>query len=561
MSGSVPSLAREAHSAVRVLEMSERLWREVIRARLATLVLPITLFCAAWLVAWQYNPLHRSLSEDPGIFAYISQLVADGLAPHKFAFNEQASLAYLVGGAAMRLGDIAGLHHLIAFRLAAILGFAIVIVLTYFLGLRLTRSPWVGMGAAAILMGFEGYGARAATALEPKSLMLVFGLASLLLLQKRQWVWAGALGCLAGLVWQIAWGYLLVALLLALVQGGKTFAARARAFGLTLAAALGVLALYTLYFVAHNAQTEMFQQTFLAPVLMHSVGGRTLSARLNQMSTTFVAGYSSHIVFGILGIVGFAGWVVAYLRPWNIRKLLHRAADFLLLHRRTAGTALTVLGFMLYSFLDFQNYPDWIPLLPFLALFAAWLLWGSAARVLQFLKVAPRVRYALYAALTVGVLMLSVGHAFQPMPPDRRMPGVTWQEQQQAAAELNQIIGANAPIWVIGKAELLFFMHRHNLNKYIYVFGNVDAAVDDLEPGGFVKMLDTAFAQKPTLLVVSRLQPRKFASLTNYQALQTALHTFVRLHHCRAIGGGTLYVRRDLADTLFPKNGAGCVRR
>jgi hypothetical protein len=305
----------------------------------------------------------------------------------------------------------------------------------------------------------------------------------------------------------------------------------------------------------------MFQQTFLAPVVMHSVGGRGLLARLNQMSTTFEMGYSSHIVFGILGIAGFAGWVLAHLRPWDLRKLLRRVVDFLFLHRRTAGTALAVLGFTLYSFLDFQNYPDWIPLLPFLALFAAWLLWLGAARVLQFIKVAPRVRYAWYAALAVGVLILSVGHAFQRMPPDRRMPGVTWQEQQQAAAALNQTIGANAPIWVIGKAELLFFMHRHNLNKYIYFIGNVDAAVDDLEPGGFVKMLNTAFAQKPTLLVVSRVQPRKFTSKSNFQALEAALQDFVHLHHCRAIGGGTLYVRRDLADTLFPKNGAGCVRR
>src|SRR5581483_10021117 len=96
-----------------------------------TLVPPLVLFLATLVVLWQYDPLHRSLYFDPGIFAYIAQLAAQGFAPHKYAFNEQASLAFLLGGAAMRLGEVINLHHLLAYRALAMLVMASAVALTY----------------------------------------------------------------------------------------------------------------------------------------------------------------------------------------------------------------------------------------------------------------------------------------------------------------------------------------------------------------------------------------------------------------------------------------------
>ncbi|MBI4673969.1 MAG: hypothetical protein HY741_20170 [Chloroflexi bacterium] len=522
---------------------------------------PTLLFCAALVVVWQYNPLHRTLTEDPGIFAYISQLVADGLAPHQYAFNEQSSLTFMLGGAAMRLGDLIGLHRLLAFRAASLLLFAVTVVLTYFVGLGFTRARIVGLLAGAILIGFEGYGVRAATTLEPKATMLVFGLACVWALQKRKWFWAGAFAGAAGLAWQIAWGYLIVALLLACVQSGSTFRARARGVGLTLGAALCVFGVYALYFVAHNAQVEMFQQTFLSPLLMHAVGGRTMLARVVQLGRTFVVGYRSHVGFGVLGATGFVLWLGAHWRPWDIRKFFRRAFYFLFQNRRTAGGLLVVFGFGLYSFIDFQNYPDWFPLLPHLSMFAAWVLWQLAARVIQFFKVSPETARASYVALALGVLVLSAAHAFLSPPPERRMKGITWEMQQRAADELNQSLGPDAAVWMIGKADLLFFMRRQNLNKYIYLIGNVDAAADTFEAGGFQQMFSDALGQKPVLYVLARLQKRKFTSLANYRLVERSTQEFVPLRHCKSIRSGRFFVRPDLADALFPANAKGCVRR
>jgi hypothetical protein len=545
--------AAQTHTAHRDLY---RLW-----LRLSPALAPLFLVFIALLVAWQYDPLHRTLTGDHGVFAYLSQLVADGFTPHKFAFNEQASLTFFLGGAAMRVGDLFGVHRLLALRAVGILCFGIVILLTYTLTLRWTRSGWAAFAAGAILVGFEGYGVRAATGLEPKAFMLAFGLATLLVLQKRQWFWAGALAVLAGLVWQIAWGYLIVALLLAFVQGGARWRDRMRALLVTLVPALGILAVYVVYFIARDAHVELFQQTILAPAFMHAPGERALLARAQQLYNTFLIGYSSHLIFGILGIGGLGIWLLTNLRPWKIRNLPAHGAYYLFLNRRTAGTLLVIAGFTLYSFLDFQNYPDWIPMLPFLALFAAWLLWQATARVLQFLQLAPRPCAAAFAALAAALLSASVAHAFLAPPPNKRMEGLTWQDQQRTALALNRALGAETPLWVVGRPELLFMMRRQNINPYIYLFGNVDGIIDRLEPGGFQQMLDDALAQKPGLLVLARLPKRKFSAPANYRALESIKKYFVPVRACRALGEGNFLVRPDLVKPLLSADTQNCVKK
>lgn len=561
MSGEISGRTRGAQNITQPARTHVQSQRARLAARLAKFLPPLFLAFAAALVVWQYQPQTRALTDDPAIFAYLAQVVADGRVPHQTAFNEQSSLTFFIGGLAMRLGDVIGLHRLLAFRAASLICFIGVVLLTYELTRRMTRVGWIGFFAGIILLGMEGFGARAATALEPKVLMLVFGLASLLALQKRKWFWAGALGGAAGLVWQLAWGYLVVALLLAFFQGSKKFPPRARAFLLTLGAAGMVLTFYTLYFVARGAQVEMFQQTFLSLGMMHAVAAKGIAAQLQQAQKFYWLGFPQHIIFLFLGIGGLGAWLLAHLRPWEWNRLLRRAGYFFLCHCRSSGTLLVTFGFIGYGFTEFQNYPDWFPLLPYLALFAGWFVWMTAARVLQFIKVPPRARVSVYSALAALLLFASAAHAFISVPPVKRITGITWQEQARVMTELNQRLPADAPMWVIGKAELLFFMRRHNLNKYIYLIGNADGAADAFEPGGFAQVLDSTLAQKPALLVLARLQKRKTQNEPNFRALERATENFVRLRRCKAMGEGTFYVRADLADTLFPANGQGCVRR
>lgn len=529
-------------------------WR-VWGTRLFAPAMLVVLACL--VVLWQ-DPWHLPLNWDPGIYALVSQYVAQGLAPHRDAFNEQASLTFLFGGAAMWLGDRFGLHHLIAFRLASLLTFAAVTVLTYAVGWAFSRSRWVGMAAGIILVGFTGYSFRVAQTLEPKAFMLLFGLTALYLLTRRKWFWAGAFAAAAGLAWQIGWGYLAVTLLLAALQGGNDWRGRGRALGRVLAASALVGAAYLLFFVAHSAQVEMLQQTFLAPFILREDAARPVLARVEQLARYFVRGYPEHLGFGVLALVGFVVWQGAHLVPWR-RGVVRRGRFYWLGSRRTAGTLLATLGFMLYLLYDFQNYPDWIPLLPFVAIFAAWLIVRAAQFALSALPLSPPLKVAASAAL-LGILC-----AFSLVPTAaasaqgqlRR----TWQEQQAVADELNRVIPADAPVWIIGQAETLFFMRRQNVNKYIYLFGKVDAAADAFEPGGLRQAIIDAQTAKPVLYVLARLDGDIFANPAYMSLLERAHNPYILLEHCGTIVSGRYFVRADVADALFPPGDTGCVTR
>lgn len=535
-------------------------WRAspLLTPRVQRFAPPLFLFLVALLFAWLYDPLHRTLYEDPGIFALISQLVAQGFAPHQIVFNEQASLTYLLGGAVMWLGNFVGLHPLISFRILSMLVFAGVVVLTYVVGKIVTNSTFVGFIAGLILVSFQGYAMRAAIALEPKSLMLLFGLGALYFLSKRKWLIAGALASAAGLAWQIAWGYLILALLLSLMQGGSTLQERGWAFLKTLGAALVVFLVYLAFYIAHSAQVEMFQQTFLAPLIMHDGEHIPFIAIMVKLAKAFYVGYGVGWVYGVLGTVGLLVWLgaQAYAKQW--RGVALRISDILIGNPRTSGTLLAIGGFALFSYLDFQNYPDWFPLLPFIAIFGAWFLYF----VYRFLTTRLTLSHSLQRAglLALAFLVLLFG-TYQTVAATRGELKITWQDQQRVADEINREIPPGAPIWLSYKPELLFFLKRHNSNKYIYLLGRVDAAADAFEPGGFDRMFSSIQNQHPVLYALDGFKARKISTHAHFEFVKHTFQNFIPLTSCRILGRGKFYAPNPQAAQLFPTDKNACLHR
>jgi hypothetical protein len=104
-------------------------------------------------------------------------------------------------------------------------------------------------------------------------------------------------------------------------------------------------------------------------------------------------------------------------------------------------------------------------------------------------------------------------------------------------------------------------MGRHNVNKYIYVFGRVDAAADRFEPGGFKHVIAEVEAQKPVLFALGRFKLRKFASRANFKLLDQMTGQYIALKRCPALLSGLYMVRSDRADQLFPPGAGGCLTR
>lgn len=525
------------------------------------IALPVFLFLTALFVFYRYDPLYRSVSDDPAIFVYISKLAAQGIPPHLGAFNEQSSLTFLAGGAAMWLGEHWRVPDLMSYRLLSLLVASSVVVLTYAVGARFARSRAVGLVAGLMMLGMRGYGFRAADVLEPKSLMLLGGLSALYLLSRHRWFWAGVFAGAAGLAWQIGWIYALVALVLALAQGGKARGARLRAAGAMAAGFAIALGLYMLYFIFNGALVPMIQQTFIAPFLLHSIAGESLPLRLQRLARTFMGGYGGQLLFGLLGAAGWVTLLAIYLRTRR------RAAYFFLKNRRTAGVMLASLGFLLYSFVDFQNYPDWIPILPFISIFAAWFLVALWSYLSTRLNFSQRASWATLALIVGVVFVASTASAWRTLGVDYSVRTDNWRDQAKAAVALDRQLPRDASVWVLGKPELLFFSGRSNLNRYIYLFGDADAAVEAFEPGGFRGMVERARGAQPVLLVLARFNESDLANPANYKMIeQWAQNDFIKLKVCDDLGKGDFYVRTDQADALFPaqtSNGAKapCVSR
>lgn len=523
----------------------ERLNAAVVPRGMA-IALPVLLFLTALFVFFRYDPLYRSVSDDPAIFVYVSKLAAQGIPPHLGAFNEQASLTFLAGGAAMWLGEQVGVPDLMSYRLLSLLVASSVVVLTYAVGARFARSRAVGLLAGLMMLGMRGYGFRAADVLEPKSLMLLGGLSALVLLGQRRWFWAGVFACAAGLAWQIGWIYALVALGLALAQGGKARGARLRA-GAAAAGFAIALALYMLYYLFNGALVPMIQQTFIAPFLLHPIAGESLPLRLERLARTFMGGYGGQLLFGLLGAAGWVTLLAIYLRTPR------RALYFFLLNRRTSGVMLASSGFFLYSFIDFQNYPDWIPLLPFISIFAAWLLVAIWSYLSTRFHISQRASWAALALIVGVVFVASTASAWRTLGVDYSVRTDNWRDQAKAAVALDRQLPRDASVWVLGKPELLFFTGRSNLNRYIYLFGDADAAVEAFESGGFRGLVERARVAQPVLLVLARFNESDLANPANYKMIeQWARNDYIKLNVCDDLGKGDFYVRADQADALFP---------
>lgn len=536
---------------------AQRVARTIWIPRARSLVLPLVLLAATFLVLLQYDPFHRPLLGDPGIFVFISRLVAQGLAPHRAVFNEQASLTFLLGGAAMAFGNALGVPELIAFRVLAMGVAAGVIVITYVVGRFFTGAPAAAFIASVIMLGYEGYLQRAATALEPKALMVLLGLLTLYGLSRKRWFVAGICAAAAGLAWQIGWGYLLVALLLAPIQGGTRLIPRLSALGMTILGAGLVFALYVTYYAAHDALAPMFQQTLLAPLIMHPIDQRPLAERFWQPVRDFLLGYRGQWLFLGLGAISWLAMLVRYvLTP-------RRALYDVFQNPRTSGTLLAAHGFMIAPLLDFQNYPDWIPLLPFISIFAGGLLIGAGQWLARPLKLSPLGQRIAFAALLSVVALWSLLHPWTELSRQLIDPPITWQEQSEIAQNLNRRLPPDQPVLIIGAAELLFFMARQNVTPYVYLLGETDAAVDALDSGGFEGMLEDIRIKRPALIVLTRLKPDHFANVAHLAALrQLSRREYVRLRACSWLSEMTMFLRADLAESAFPStNSSSCFSR
>ncbi len=432
------------------------------------------------------------LNRDEGIYAYAGQQMAHGVPPYASIFDPKAPLASMIAGAAAWVARLAHSNDVYAMRAAFFACSLLTVLALYLLAARLFTSTLAGLTAAVVLAASRPFALDALSGPDAKTPGVLFAVVSMWLLSRRSWFWGAFAGALATLVWQPLLIYPFVAVLVALVSGGRH---RWRACGLALAGAVVPVALVTVYFAATGALAELVESAVVFPLTGIDHGAETVRGRLVHIAGVVTRQYG---LSGVLCWVGLA--------------LLLLLAGSRLVRRRDSLTAaltsplvcvvlLTLAWNVAYASTDFQSYPDLYPFLPYPALGIG----GAVAALVTAVRhPSARRRSALPGVVGVAVvaaLAVLAGVswvAYDNDPADNR----ELRAQLSSACAVRRAQVPGTPVWSLGDPAVLVLTHRRNPDRFVYLSSAVDRWKVSHEAGGFDAWTRQIQRADPSVLVL-----------------------------------------------------------
>lgn len=432
-----------------------------------------------------------NLSRDEAIYVYGGQQLAHGVPMYVSIFDAKTPLAVMLAGLAVALGHLVGVTDLGAIRLAFFVAACLTVVAVYALGLRLFRSALAGLAAAVVFAAFQGFAADALAGPDAKTPGILFAVVSMLLVVERRWFWGAVAGALSFLVWQPLLVYALVAMVVALLNGGA--GQRTRAFLLAVAGAAVPIVVTVVYFWLAGGLGELIESTLTYPVIGLRRGPSTLSDNLNTITRVVHDSYG----FGDLFWLGLALFVVLVL--------VHvvRGRRRLSIALREPLVSVVLISLVLdaaYSVSDFQGAPDLYPLLPYPALG-----FGGAAALLVSL-VPPTIPRRVAAALVLAaalVCTVAAASAYSNVTdPTAKLPA-----QRADACALTRMLG-HGTLYALGSPTPLALTDRRNPDRFVYLASGVSKWKVEHTNGGFGGWTREIQSAHPKVIVVSGWQDR-----------------------------------------------------
>jgi len=185
---------------------------------------------------------------------------------------------------------------------------------------------------------------------------------SLYLTAKRRWFWAGLCGALGALAWQPGAAFPLITFILALCAARQE---RRRAVVGVFAGVVLPLAAIVLYYAERRALPALADGAVIFNLLYLNRGAQKFIGALLKPIRIVSKYYRPLIVPIALGLAAYLPLCVERVR----RRVPLRA---FLTTDRYASVLITLPMPFLWSFMDFQSYPDFYVFLPYVALGVAW---------------------------------------------------------------------------------------------------------------------------------------------------------------------------------------------
>ncbi len=497
------------------------------------------IFALAAAVYFQHG-FEGALSRDNAIYLYSGQQMAEGIPPYVSIFDHKGPLAPMLVGVGVALSGFFSTVDIVTVRALFFVIGCLAVVATYLLGASLFRSQRAGLFAALTFLGLFGFARYAVSAPEAKTPMVLFEVLCLLFASQKRWFLAGLCGSLAFLVWQPMAVFVLVTLFLAAAQReGPKLPAVSR-----VVAGSGLpVAVTGAYFYLHGALDEMVRGSILFNARFLTREQLLTTAEFFGPLKAVFQGYSTVLVPIAVGamlasaVIGLVALVCLHLFGRPSRGSWRDAA--------TGGAFAPVflsLPFpVLWSFVDFQGYPDFYVFIPYVAVGFGGFLSFLVGRVEG---TGGGVRVALTGGLCAVLTAVAVVGSLVVVDPaagvssldtEERAPGPNDLEYQvQAADEIKERFGEDAKVVSIGAPQLLVLLHKTNPNPYAFVVRGIDCQIAVQTPGGFEGWLRDLRAYDPDVIALGQTSG-------HYAPM---LHEWLTAHYQREeIGPWTLYVK------------------
>jgi hypothetical protein len=486
--------------------------------RSATPVLAAAVFAFS-LVAWSGYGVEGTLVRDDAIYVYGGQQLAEGVPPYLSIFQIKGPLTTFLAGLGVAAGRSWGVDDLLAVRIGFALISALAAAALFGMTADLLRSPRAGLLAALCFVAFWGFGKHAFSGPRGKTPAVLAQIAALWLTSRRAWFASGLCGSLAFLAWQPMAIYAVGPFVVA-VGSARSLREALRAGALVaLGAALPVAATVA-YFAAVGGLAELAEGVALFNLTYLDRPAIAISTRLWAPVLSVIRGYPQT---ALPIAIGLGAILFAYLRPVAVAGTGGLRAW---LGSPFAPLLVTFPAPVLWSLLDYQDYPDFYPFLAYAAFGFAWACEGALS------SIAARWRALASHALTATlVLALTAGSiALYRSTSERGLVS-----QRRAAEEVTRILGPQARVASIGVPQVLVLLRARNPSRYVMLDDGTERLIEDTHPGGIQGWLAHMERARPDVVTVAGLGLRRRNEVLRW------LQTHYTYHR---VGPWSFFIRR-----------------
>jgi len=458
-------------------------------------------FLFAMIVFSQLQFWRLPSAKDRANWDYFAQVISRGGVPYRDVVNIKTPLSAYIGAASIVITRPFGLSPVLATRITfAILG-AFTVAFTFLVASLYSGSRRTGLLAAMILCGIFMFARLNSDGIQPKTPMVLFGLVSLWAMMKDRPFAAGLFGMLSALSWQP--GLLFVgAGGLAVTRYLTTW--RDRKIVRLMIGATAPLALFVAHLWIGGALREFYLWCFDFNMHVYAPRGFTSYGEFSERFTMLVEGYYSgerryflQAAVGIALAIATETYFAATKGRQGWRRLLDRAPQHQVI--------IAPLIYLIFCRINIQGEQDLIPLLPFIGIFAAFLLIWIIDRLIGVIgRLFTRIDPPTFQVAGCAILLIFVFYARVRPVFSFDVGRKDLMEQRADAANILSRLQPGDQIWVHGQTELLVVAGLTNSHKYTNLDHGKDNYLDVVEPFGFEGWFDELKADGPRIVVFTR---------------------------------------------------------